>query len=211
MKLKINHLYIVSLLGIVGGFLNGYTYIYRGKVFATMQTGNIILGSIKLLEKDYVKVFRYLMPIISFCIGILLALLIIRKLKEKSCLKILLVEILCLFSISFIGSNQYDIYITSIISFVAGLQLESFSKINDIVFATTMCTGNLRSLCGCIFNSIMERKFNKKTITYLCIIISFAIGVCLSSISILFMKQYSLLVCVLLLFIIYICIRFNNE
>ena len=211
MKLKINHLYIVSLLGIVGGFLNGYTYIYRGKVFATMQTGNIILGSIKLLEGDYLRVFRYLMPIISFCIGILLALLIIRKFKEKSCFKILLVEILCLFSISFIGSNQYDIYITSIISFVAGLQLESFSKINDIVFATTMCTGNLRSLCGCIFNSIMERKFNKKTITYLCIIISFAIGVCLSSISILFMKQYSLLVCVLLLFIIYICIRLNNE
>ena len=211
MKLKINHLYIVSILGVVGGFLNGYTYIYRGKVFATMQTGNIILGSINLLEGEYLKVLRYLMPIISFCLGIFFALLIIKKFKEKYYLKILLVEILCLLIICFIKGHQYDIYITSMISFVAGLQLESFSKINDIVYATTMCTGNLRSLSGCVFQSIIDHKINKKTATYLCIVISFSLGVCLSSVSILFMNEYSLLICVLLLLIIYISLRFNND
>ena len=42
-----------SLLALVGGFLDAYTYLCRGNVFANAQTGNIVLFGAKLAKKDF--------------------------------------------------------------------------------------------------------------------------------------------------------------
>ena len=36
-------LFLGALLTVTGGFLDAYTYLCRGKVFANAQTGNIVL------------------------------------------------------------------------------------------------------------------------------------------------------------------------
>ena len=43
---------IAMLLAIVGGFLDAYTYVARGGVFANAQTGNIVLFGLHLAEKE---------------------------------------------------------------------------------------------------------------------------------------------------------------
>ena len=43
---------IGSLLALAGGFLDAYTYICRGGVFANAQTGNIVLFSMHLCQMD---------------------------------------------------------------------------------------------------------------------------------------------------------------
>ena len=205
MKLKNNHIFIMCSLAIVGGFLNGYTYIFRGKVFATMQTGNIILGTIKLLEGDLLIVIRYLIPIISFCLGIFLALNIINKYNDKYYKKILVLEILCLLLIMFIKGHQYDVLVSAIISFIAGIQLESFSNINDIKYASTMCTGNLRSLTGLIY----KKEKGNNAIVYISVIMSFVLGVILAYYSIIILNDYSLFICIIILMNIYYYISKN--
>ena len=46
---------IGAMLAVVGGFLDAYTYLARGQVFANAQTGNIVLLGVHLSEGDFKK------------------------------------------------------------------------------------------------------------------------------------------------------------
>ena len=41
--------FLTAILAIVGGFLDSYSYLMRGHVFANAQTGNIVLLSTGIL------------------------------------------------------------------------------------------------------------------------------------------------------------------
>ena len=41
------------ILAITGGFLDAYTFLSRGKVFANAQTGNIVLLGTNLFQGEY--------------------------------------------------------------------------------------------------------------------------------------------------------------
>src|SRR3712207_6279053 len=59
-------------LTLAGGFMDAYSYICRGKVFANAQTGNIVLLGQSLAEADFSRAVSYLLPIISFAVGVYL-------------------------------------------------------------------------------------------------------------------------------------------
>ena len=60
-----------AMLAVAGGFLDAYTYLCRGQVFANAQTGNMVLLAIRLAEGSWAQAFHYLMPILAFALGIL--------------------------------------------------------------------------------------------------------------------------------------------
>ena len=53
-----------------GGLQDAYTYLCRGKVFANAQTGNIVLFSSYLFDGEWGHCTRYLIPVLSFLLGI---------------------------------------------------------------------------------------------------------------------------------------------
>ncbi|MEG1462408.1 MAG: YoaK family protein, partial [Anaerorhabdus sp.] len=61
------------LLTLSGGFMDAYSYLFRGKVFANAQTGNILLLGINIFEGQWENTIKYLIPIIAFSIGIAIA------------------------------------------------------------------------------------------------------------------------------------------
>ena len=63
---------VAALLAVVGGFLDAYTYILRGGVFANAQTGNIVLLGVHMADKDYRQALYYVVPIIAFSLGVVL-------------------------------------------------------------------------------------------------------------------------------------------
>ena len=46
-------LFMGTLLALVGGFLDAYTYITRDGVFATAQTGNTVLFAVRTASTEY--------------------------------------------------------------------------------------------------------------------------------------------------------------
>ena len=60
-------------LALAGGFMDAYSYICRGKVFANAQTGNLLLFGVKISQGEFKSAFGYAQPVIAFSIGILLA------------------------------------------------------------------------------------------------------------------------------------------
>ena len=67
-----------------GGFLDAYTYLIRGGVFANAQTGNIVLLGVRLMEGDWGGAGHYLVPILAFAAGVLAAELIRGRFRAVS-------------------------------------------------------------------------------------------------------------------------------
>ena len=65
-----------GFLSLSGGLQDAYTYMSRGKVFANAQTGNIVLLSQSIGSGDWPLAIHYLVPLLSFALGVAAAELI---------------------------------------------------------------------------------------------------------------------------------------
>lgn len=61
------------VLALSGGFMDAYSYLFRGGVFANAQTGNFLLIGINIFHNNWEAAFRYIMPVSAFTIGIIIA------------------------------------------------------------------------------------------------------------------------------------------
>ena len=147
-KRKAAPVILLVLLAMSGGCMDAYSYLYCEGVFAYAQTGNILLFCINLVSGDFFKALSYLWPILAFAGGVATAFLLERMHKGWKPFmhkwRTLILEILILVAVAFVADYNHLIA-TAMISFVCGMQLESFPSYLGIRIATTMCIGNLRS------------------------------------------------------------------
>ncbi|MDE6751728.1 MAG: DUF1275 domain-containing protein [Eubacterium sp.] len=172
-----------AFLAVVGGFLDAYTYICRGAVFANAQTGNIVLMGIKLSEGNFSGAGQYIIPILAFVAGILISETIKEIFRKNSFLHwrqiILAFEIVILVLSAFLPSSRANNLITNtLVSFVCSLQVQSFRTVNGNSIATTMCTGNLRSAAELLFSFFTSKNKESlnRSLQYFGIILFFIIG-----------------------------------
>ena len=186
---------LALLLAFVGGFLDAYSYTCRGQVFATMQTGNMILLGIQILNGDMAKVVHYLLPISSFALGIFCCEMIKHYFKKIHLLHwrqiIILLEIIFL-CVTFYLDDDHITLANCTISFLCAMQ--------------TMCTGNLRSvvesLSGYLFSK--NKKFLHKAFHYFSVIVLFISGVMVSRYITLKVGYHAVITSVFVLMIVFL-------
>lgn len=170
------------LLALTGGYLDAYTYFSRGGVFSNAQTGNIVLLGINLSEGDWEMALVHLVSVIAFAAGVLLADWIKLTCKTKLGLhwrqRTIGIEFVILILVGFVPNGSLNPYINMAVSFVCAMQVESFRKVHDLAYATTMCTGNLRSGTENLFQYLRsgEKKRLQNSLKYYSIILMFMIG-----------------------------------
>ncbi len=171
-----------ALLALAGGFLDAYTYLSRGGVFANAQTGNMVLLGIRLAERNWSGAARYLIPIFAFAAGVLLAEWIQHKLKHRTDVHwrqaVLMLEIALLLFIGFVPDGDWNGAVNIAVSFVCALQVEAFRTMHGLAYATTMCTGNLRSGTESLFLYLQtkNRVLLQNGMKYYAIILIFILG-----------------------------------
>lgn len=169
-------------LAMVGGGLDAYTYLCRGHVFANAETGNIVLLGLRLAEGDWPGALLYLIPILAFASGVLVAESIRRHLSARPHLHwrqyVVLLEGLILCAVAAIPLGTWDVAANILVAFVCALQVECFRKIHGNALATTMCTGNLRTGTELLFRSRQtgDPALLKKGLEYYLIILFFILG-----------------------------------
>lgn len=150
------------VLSTVGGFLDIYTYLYRGKVFANAVTGNMVLFGLNLAQLNLLQCGKYLLAIMFYAGGVFTSECIHKKISASKRIGwhqfVLVLEIMCLFPIVFIPCGYVDFMINSVISFVCALQVQTFRRVHGLPFASTMCTGNLRSGTEALFLRLCGNK-----------------------------------------------------
>lgn len=178
-----------AVLALAGGFLDAYTYVCRGGVFANAETGNIVLMGIEFADGDIKSALHYLIPITAFACGVLASELVKRKFKTGTILHwrqiTVALEIAVLIGISFVPStDSNNVYTNALVAFAASLQVQSFRVISGVSLTTTMCTGNLRSATENLFAAVSEKNGDslKRSAKYFIIIGFFIVGAIIGAI-----------------------------
>ena len=199
-KRNIISLISALLLTFAGGFTDAYTFIYRGGVFSTMQTGNLIKFFISLTNGEFKLMF--ILPIAFFILGCVLAALL-RKSKFQS--HIVLSALIIIYVIAGLcpKTEAWDIVSVSLLSIVGAMQFEAFRRCLGYRYTSTMCTNNMRLLSVGIAGGK-----GKEILLYASIITTFIIGIVIGVLVGKGMEMYSIIpltgiyLAVLLLFII---------
>lgn len=197
--------FLSAILAIVGGFLDAYSYLVRGHVFANAQTGNIVLFGVYLEKRDFSQAFYYFVPILSFAVGVILVEIVKQLYKEEHKIhwrqRIVALEVILLTIVAYIPVGKYDVVANVLISFVCAMQVETFRRVHGHPFASTMCTGNLRSGTESLFQyfKTKDKSLRDKSIRYYGIITFFIIGAVIGGFLTGRAGQSSILICSALL------------
>lgn len=173
---------IAALLAVVGGFLDAYTYILRGGVFANAQTGNMVLLGVYAAQGRYRQAGYCIIPILAFALGVFITEVFKKYFTEKEFNIyehwIIAIEIILLSVVGFVPTSVPDSVVNVTISFVCSLQVNSFRKMKNLPYASTMCTGNLRSGTEKLFQYVInkETKAGIQAAHYFGIILLFILG-----------------------------------
>ena len=202
-------------LSLSGGLQDAYTYLFRGKVFANAQTGNIVLLSANIMDGRWDKVLHYLVPLCFFALGVFTAELLRQKFQQMQRLHwrqlVVLCEIVMLFVVGFFP-QEWNLVANALVSFACAMQVQAFRKVNGYAFASTMCIGNLRSgmdsLCSWLVAG--NRAARSKAFHYFAIILLFALGAGLGSVALGFCGAKAIWFSCLLLAVSF-CLMFLKE
>ena len=176
---------VSALLAAAGGLLDAYTYLSRGGVFANAETGNMVLFGICLIQGQWRRAAGYLLPILAFALGVLAAEFIREHHRSGPRYHwrhtVLLAEIAVLCAVAFLPRGEWDPAANTLVAFVCALQVETFRKVRGNPFATTMCTGNLRSGTEAIYHALTggKRTSVEKGLCYYAVIACFIAGAAL--------------------------------
>lgn len=176
------------LLTMLGGFIGGYSYVTRGGVFASAQTGNLIQLSLKMAEGRFDVWYLHILPMIMFGLGIMLCEYIkihVGTDKGIHWMQMLLIMEACMLVIvAFMPIGRLNIYANMLLGCMAGMQTQCIRKVEGTVLMTTMLTGNARTLAENLFYAIHDRDGVKGKVAWKLFgtIIFFIVGVMMGAI-----------------------------
>ena len=175
-------LMIACLFAVAGGYLDAYSYLAHGHVFANAQTGNFVLFSVEASQGHWSQAVRHLPPIVASSLGVAVATWLAVH-AERGILRATLFcqafELAILAALAAVGARLPDASVVPLISFVAALQITSLNKVGAWPFNSAMMTGNLRDATAALvqWRAGRETAANRsKAITLTVICVSFVIG-----------------------------------
>ena len=169
-------------LAVVGGFLDTYTYFTRGGVFANAQTGNLVLLGISAARGELYRAGQYLIPVLAFALGVVATEgLRARRGAVDWQRTVLLLEAAILAVVGLLPPAFPDFVVNVTVSFLCSMQVNSFRLLEGMPYATTMCTGNLRSCAYHLGQRLFagERAGTGRAARYLWVMLAFCAGAAL--------------------------------
>jgi uncharacterized membrane protein YoaK (UPF0700 family) len=135
------------LLTLTNGFLDAYTYVTRGGVFANVQTGNVILFAIDMRHGHWGSSLAHLWPILAFLAGVLLSAYIKSGRMDRFLAHPLrwtmAIQAVAFAVVGFVPTTVPNSFVTIPISFLAAMQFTLFRNIGDLTYVAVATTGNL--------------------------------------------------------------------
>jgi uncharacterized membrane protein YoaK (UPF0700 family) len=170
------------LVTAASGFLDAYTFLARGGVFANVQTGNVVLFFIDLSERHFTECLDHVWPIVAFLLGVTLATHVktgkLDHLVRYPLRWTMAVHVLTLAIIGFVPESVPNLYVTVPIAFMGAMQLELFRSIGDLNYMVVATTGNLMRMVDTAYSMITTKSESDRIAfrTYRNVTFSFSVG-----------------------------------
>jgi uncharacterized membrane protein YoaK (UPF0700 family) len=131
------------LLAATGGILDAIVFLNHGHVFANTMTGNFIFLGIAFLSHNWNQIILHLAPLAAFFAGVTTSKHLRNRLGVRSIPFGLNLEIAAIFVLGWLPGRFPDIAFTTIIAFVAAIQVASIRHVERFAYNSTFMTGNL--------------------------------------------------------------------
>lgn len=177
------------LLTVSSGFLDSYTFLVRGGVFANAQTGNVIFLGINLSEQHWHEALGHLWPILAFFVGVTLSTHIksgrLDRMLPHPIRWTIGIQVLILAIIGFVPQSVPNIFVTVAIAFMAAMQLGLFRSIGDLNYIAIATTGNLMRFVEAGYTGFVDKDHSSRDAfrTYGKVIAAFAGGAVIGAIA----------------------------
>ncbi|WP_245326685.1 YoaK family protein [Bradyrhizobium sacchari] len=165
-------LLVASLLTMSGGFLDAFTWLSLGGVFASSQTGNVVFLGIDALSGQWRQAAHHLLPIVVFLLGASIAI------RIQAPLRCLVAEIVCLAAVMLFLHRIPDPVAILGVSFGVALQSASFRRVERWSYLSVTVTGNmLRAIEQFMSRSDREVPHGAGAMLVLCLMFLFGAAV----------------------------------
>lgn len=192
---------VTLLVTFISGFVNAYTFHTQGGRFAGAQTGNVIMMMVYLAKGSLREVASYLLPLLVFMLGQVLAYVARRWARKKGLRwhafgsKLLFVLLLFTAVISpapAIGSNTT----IALLALFSSLLLDTFRRVRGLAYANVMMTGNVKNASQLLVMGLVEKNPAIRQQAYLAFsaIFGFMLGVLGASLIVAYFVEHSLFV-----------------
>lgn len=195
------------LLAFIGGMVDADSFWFHGGVFASLQSGNLILLGINIARGHWVGVWHGLVPLLIFFLAVGVTRIIqqtisVRSLRQWIRITIAVESLLIILSATL--NFLPNIVIKSGLSAVSGIQLQSFRNIDGVTFNSTMMTGNIRACAAFLFGGLWQHDW--VVVNQGLKLLGIFSGFCIGAVTLVFLSdqfgQLSLLLAVIVLIII---------
>jgi uncharacterized membrane protein YoaK (UPF0700 family) len=149
-----NALSDAMLLAATGGLLDAVVYLNQGHVFANAMSGNVVFLGIAILGRDWADIVPHLVPLAGFFAGVLTSKHLRTRLGVRSALLGLALEIVAIFALGWLPDTLPAMAFTSIIAYVAAIQVASFRRVDRFAYNSTFMTGNLRDVAEGLYEAL---------------------------------------------------------
>ena len=144
-----------SLLAGVGGFLDAYTFVGYGGVFANAQTGNIVLLGVDGQAGHWREAALHVPPVVAFMLGVAFAQAVaqpaVRKVVRRPTRWVLVAEIVVLAAVGARPGWVPAQVVPGLIAFAAAVQVSTFRSLDGFEYSSTLTTSNLRTLIAKLY------------------------------------------------------------
>jgi uncharacterized membrane protein YoaK (UPF0700 family) len=148
-----------ALLSLIGGFLDAFTFVQHGGVFATAQTGNIVLIGVEAAAGQWSAALRHLPSMLAFVAGVATAeamlhprfSAVVRRPRRVA----LLAELLALCCVGAFPRALGSTGVVVLVAFVSAMQNATFGTLRRWSVNTVIATGNLATATRATFRAIV--------------------------------------------------------
>ena len=165
-------LLVACLLTLSGGFLDAYSWLRLGGVFANSQTGNVVFLGMDAAAGRWDQAVHHLAPIVAFAAGASVASFL------RAPLLCLAGEIACLAIVLLVLHRSPEQVAIVAISFGVALQTASFGRVGSWKYLSVTATGNmLRGIGQLALAPDREALRGAKTMLAICLTFLLGAGV----------------------------------
>jgi uncharacterized membrane protein YoaK (UPF0700 family) len=170
------------LVTVANSFLDAYTYLVRGGVFANLQTGNVIFFAIHLSERHWGDSLSRLWPMFAFIAGVVLSSHIksgrVDKVVAQPLRWTMATQAAVLAGFGFLPATLSHSLVVVPISFLGGVQIGLFRSIGDLAYMPLATTGNLMRVVEAGYDFFVDKNSSSRRafMVYARVIGAFAVG-----------------------------------
>ncbi|MTD29475.1 YoaK family protein [Planomicrobium sp. YIM 101495] len=180
-----NLLYISSGLTVISSFMMGmvdaYTFMQQSGAFASAQTGNLVILSVKAFSGEWAQMLSHLWTFAGFAIGAFAGEAINERSKDKgirSYRHYLLIRVIVLFALAFFQEQITGAVMLVILGTLAGYELTVFRKFRGTAVNNAIMSGNVKNMMNDLYHYVFNKDKGAKTrvINLAAIIFIFMLG-----------------------------------